>query len=376
QLCALLGLIMGGIGTYGFVRLTLRSDRQEAARAALGERDGSVVVLEPSTGAIRAMWSFPGYDPNLIANPDFEEASAARTFYEAFPGDPLLANAYQQRYMPGSTFKVLTTGIALTDGVVTLDTVFPDEQEFIPPQTSDPIENFEGTICGGDLTEVFSRSCNIPFAKLALDLGPERMLAGVADWGVGETLPVDLPRPAASTFGSGEGLDQRLPLLAIRGFGQNDVQMVPLHMAMVAAAVANGGEMMRPYAVEAALDHDGNVLERTAPEVWKTPITPAVASTLDGLMQEVARTGTASCCLALDNGISVAAKTGTAQLNERGEPERSHAWIVAFAPAEDPQFAVAVTLLGTSAEINAGTGGRLAGPIAEQVLNAAFAGGS
>ena len=178
------------------------------AREALGERQGSVVVLEPKTGAVKAMWSFPGFDPNLVTNPDFEEARAVLTFLENFPGDPLLANAYQQRYMPGSTFKVLTTGIALHDGVINLDTVFPDESEFVPPQTTDPIENFEGTTCGGDLTEVFARSCNIPFAKIALDLGVDRMLAGVAEWGVGEPLPIDLPRPAASTFGSADDLGQ------------------------------------------------------------------------------------------------------------------------------------------------------------------------
>jgi peptidoglycan glycosyltransferase len=368
-------LLRGDADDSGSVRLAIRSDLQEVARQAIGEREGSVVVLEPKTGAIRAMWSYPSYDPNLIANPDFEAASAALQFYENFPGEPLLANAYQQRYMPGSTFKVLTTGIALMSGVVDLSTVFPDENEFIPPQTTDPIENFEGTTCGGDLTEVFARSCNIPFAQLALEIGVPRMLAGVAAWGVGETLPVDLPRPAASTFGDNSDLGDRLPLLAIRGFGQNEVQMVPLHMAMVAGAVANGGLMMKPYAVEATLDHDGNLLDRTTPEVWKTPISSEVAETLTGLMEEVARTGTASCCLQLDNGISVAAKTGTAQLNARGEPERSHAWIIAFAPVEDPQFAIAVTLLGTSEEINAGTGGRLAGPVAEQVLDAAFAGG-
>ena len=375
QLRSLPGLITGNTDDSGSVRLTLRSDLQEVARQALGERQGSVVVLEPRTGAVKAMWSYPSFDPNLVTNPNFEEARAVLTFLENFPGDPLLANAYQQRYMPGSTFKVLTTGIALDDGVVNLESVFPEEREFLPPQTTDPIENFEGTLCGGDLTEVFSRSCNIPFAKIALELGVDRMLAGVAEWGVGEPLPIDLPRPVASTFGSTADLGQQLPILAIRGFGQSEVQMVPLHMAMVAGAVANGGQMMKPYVVDATLDHDGALLDRTEPEVWKTPISPETALTLNGLMQEVATNGTASCCIALENGISVAAKTGTAQLNARGEPERSHAWIIAFAPAEDPQYAVAVTILGTDEEISASTGGRLAGPVAKTVLDAAFAGG-
>ena len=150
--------------------------------------------------------------------------------------------------------------------------------------------------------------------------------------------------------------------------------MVPMHMAMVAATVANGGQMMQPYVVQQTLDHDGNVLDTTEPTVWKTPITPETAATLRDLMVSVAEQGTASCCIALDSGISVAAKTGTAQLNNPGEEERSNAWIVAFAPAEAPRYAVAVMLKGTNAEISAGTGGRLAGPIAKTVLDAAFAG--
>ncbi len=280
----------------------MRNDLQQVARDALGEREGSVVVIEPSTGAVKAMWSYPSYDPNLIANPDFEAARDVLTFYNASPGDPLLGNAYQQRYMPGSTFKILTTSIGLQNGVLDLQTTFPDESSWVPPQTDDPIENFEGTTCGGDLTEVFTRSCNIPFAKTAVELGPEAMIDGVAEWGVGETIPIDLPRPAASTFGDTTDLDQNLPLLAMRGFGGNEVQMVPLHMAMVAATVANGGVMMKPYVVDSTYDHAGRVLDRTEPEVWKTPISPQIASTLNTLMQSVATSGTASCCIALEGG--------------------------------------------------------------------------
>ena len=123
------------------------------------------------------------------------------------------------------------------------------------------------------------------------------------------------------------------------------------------------------------LDHDGRVLDQAQPEVWKTPISPATADIMTDLMVSVAENGTASCCIALEGGIPVAAKTGTAQLNGPGEPERSHAWIIAFAPADQPQYAVAVMLKGTTEEISAGTGGRLAGPIAKTVLDAALAGG-
>ena len=110
-------------------------------------------MLETATGAVRAMWSYPSYDPNLIANPDYDAAFAALTELQADPGDPLLANAYQQRYMPGSVFKVFTTSIALDDGVVTLDSFFADESQYVPPQTTDPVENYGGSTCGGDLAD-------------------------------------------------------------------------------------------------------------------------------------------------------------------------------------------------------------------------------
>ena len=262
ELRAIPGIVTGDEDSSGTVQMALRSDLQQVAKDALGDREGSVVVIEPATGAVRAMWSFPTYDPNLIATPDFDRARDVITFLENYPGDPLLGNAYQQRYMPGSTFKILTTGIGLENGVIDLASTFPDETEFVPPQTNDPIQNFQGTTCGGDLTEVFTRSCNIAFAKTALAIGVDGMVDGVARWGVGERVPIDLPRPAASTFGPTDALDQNLPLLAIRGFGQNEVQMVPLHMAMIAGTVANGGQMMKPYVVEQTLDHDGRVLDR------------------------------------------------------------------------------------------------------------------
>jgi penicillin-binding protein A len=360
------------IDSSGEVRLTLRNDMQTVAKYLLGNREGSIAMVEVETGAIVAMWSAPSYDPNLVASSDYDAAFEYLTQLQNDDRDPLLANAYQQRYMPGSTFKVLTTGVALDDGVISLESVWPDEREFLPPQTDDPIQNYNGSLCGGDMATVFARSCNIPFARTALELGPDRFEAGMARWGVGEEVPIDLPRAAASTVGSFDNIDQNLPLLAIRGFGQNDVQMVPLHMLMVAAAAANGGDMMKPFVVDAQLDHSLRVINRTQPEVWRRPITPDTAEILKNLMVGVAETGTASCCIGLANGISVAAKTGTAQLNGPGEPERSHAWIVAFAPVEAPKYAVVVMLKGTDAEISAGTGGRLAGPIAKAMLDEIF----
>jgi peptidoglycan glycosyltransferase len=356
----------------GELRLTLRNDMQNVAKFLLGPREGSIVLIEIETGAVISMWSYPSFDPNLVADPDYDAAFEYVTELQDDDRDPLLANAYQQRYMPGSTFKVLTTGAALDAGVIDLDSFWEDERSFVPPQTDDPIENYAGSVCGGDLTEVFRRSCNTPFARTALAMGANVFQDGIERWGVGEEIPIDLPRPAASTIGDFTDIDQNLPLLAIRGFGQNDDQMVPIHMAMVAATVANDGKMMAPFVVDAELDHGGRIISRTQPEVWKRPISRKTAGILRDLMVQVAEAGTASCCIGLEGGISVAAKTGTAQLNGPGEPERSHAWIVAFAPVEEPKYAVAVMLKGTNAEISAGTGGRLAGPLAKAMLDEMF----
>jgi peptidoglycan glycosyltransferase len=205
-----------------------------------------------------------------------------------------------------------------------------------------------------------------------VQLGPETMVEGTKRWGIGEKIPFDVPGAVASNFGTVDELKDAIPKLAIRGFGQDDDLVVPLQMAMFASTVANGGQMMQPYVVNATLDHGGKALSQTVPQVWKTPLSPENAAKLTELMIGVVQNGTASCCLQLANGIQAAAKTGTAQLNAQGQPQRSHAWITAFAPADNPQYAVSVILKGTTAEISEGTGGKLAGPIAKTILDYAL----
>ena len=369
------GELIGGqvVDTSGSLHLTLRHDLQSAAKNALGDREGSIVVIDIPTGAVLAMWSWPSFDPNIVADTDYDVASSYLNELIADERDPLLANAYQQRYMPGSTMKVLTTSVALANQTTSLGRTWPDEAAWLPPQTNDPIQNYGGSVCGGNLTEVFRRSCNIPFAQLAVDMGPDAFALGMAAWGVGTPVPIDLPRSAASTIGDDlDTLDDNLPLLAMRGFGQNEVQIVPLHLAMITAAIADNGIMREPYVVDKVRDHNGGTLYTAEPTIWREPISPSVAATMVDLMETVAASGTASCCIGLNNGISVAAKTGTAQLNGPDEPERSHAWITAFAPVEQPRYAITVMVKGTTDEISASTGGRLAGPIAKTILDAAL----
>jgi peptidoglycan glycosyltransferase len=370
QVLALGDLLEGNVDNSGTVQLTLREDAQRAAKFALGGREGSVTVMDPNTGAIIAMYSNPTYDPNAFVGVPFEEAQQAITDLQNADGNPLLANAYQERYMPGSTFKVITTGIGLEAGVLSRETSFPNERQWVPPQTNDPIQNYNGSLCGGGMADVFRRSCNIPFAKTAIELGVDRFVSGTEAWGIGEQVPIDLPRAATSTIGNTENLDQTLPLLAIRGFGQSEDQMVPLHMAMVASAVANDGQMMVPYVVEATFDSAGRELSRATPEVWKTPISLETAALETEFMIGVVESGTASCCVDLDGGIQAAMKTGTAELGVASNPDLSHAWIIGFAPAENPQFSISVVLTNVqSTQDVSATGGRLAGPIAEGMFN-------
>lgn len=375
---------LGGLGdifdenatTAGQVVTTLDSRLQALARDLLAGREGSIVAVDTRSGAVLAMYSEPTFDPNQVAVHDSAEAGKVLEWLNALPGKPLLANAYQERYMPGSTFKMITTAGALDDGVISLDSFWADETSYLPPQTTDPIENYGGHVCGGDLVEVFRRSCNTPFARIAIDMGPERMVNAANRFGINEAVPFDLPRPAASHFGQVEDFTDNLPLLAIRGFGQNEDALTPLHMALVAASVANGGVMMQPYAVKETRASDGGVLARTQPEAWRTPMSPATSELMTQLMINVVNDGTASCCFKLTTPVQAAAKTGTAQLNKAGEPQRSHAWIAAFAPAGDaadpPRVAVAVMLKGVNDEISAGTGGKLAGPLAAQMLDLAL----
>jgi peptidoglycan glycosyltransferase len=368
--------VFGGSDNTGSVRLTMRADLQKVAADALGAREGSVIVMDPNTGAVLAMVSYPRFDANQVAVHDAKQAEDVLAFLNNYPGKPLVANAYQERYMPGSSFKIVTTSIAFQNGTTSMDRTFPVETSWVPPQTTDPIQNYGGHACGGTMDEVFYKSCNIPFAQMAVELGPERMIAGTRAWGIGEKLPIDLPGAAASNFEKANGVPidfaNNLPLLAIGGFGQANDLMVPLQMCMVASTIAAGGRMMQPFVVDATLDHSGKVLKRTTPTVWKTPVNQTTATTIGGMMVDVVNKGTGRP-MQLANGIQAAAKTGTAQLNATGQPQRSHAWIVSYAPAEAPKYAIAVVLKGTNAEISAGTGGRLAGPVAKQVLDWLFA---
>jgi peptidoglycan glycosyltransferase len=353
----------------GDVVLSIRDDVQQAAKEALGEREGSVVALDPRTGAVLALWSYPSYDPNTISTHDEDAALAARKQLLADPAKPLLVNAYRERYFPGSTFKLVTSSTGVESGQVTpTSPVFDVLRSWVPPLTTRPLRNFGGEACGGALFEILAVSCNTAFAQMGVQLGAATMVRGAQAFGFDDTPPLDLPRPAPSRFPDVAFFDQNTPLLAQAAIGQNEVQATPLQMALVGAGIANGGQIMQPYVVDRVLDDTGEPLSVAHPSLWHQAVSPTTAATIRDAMVGVVDHGTATGLRI--SGVTVAGKTGTAQLGT--DPPSSHAWIVGFAPAEAPRVVVAVILKGQPG-VSEVTGGRLAAPVAKAVLQAALA---
>jgi peptidoglycan glycosyltransferase len=351
------------------VVLTLRADLQRLARDRLGDRAGSIVVLDPRSGAVLALWSWPTYDPNRLATLDLPASRTAWDELLADPANPLRASAWRDRFFPGSTFKIVTGSAALDAGLVTTaEPVYPVETQWTPPLTTRPVRNFGERPCGGALVEITARSCNTAFARMAVDLGPQTMHDTAVAYGFNTDVPFDLPGAVQSRYPEVAYFDENTPALAQTGFGQNDVAATPLQMALVAAAVANNGVIMRPYTVAEIRDTRGRVVERTRPVTWRAAVTPTVAATMREAMVAVVASGTGT--RAAVPGVQVAGKTGTAQTGS--EPPAAHAWFIGFAPAEAPRIALAVIIEGQPDAADL-TGGSTAAPIARDLFAAALA---
>jgi len=350
----------------GNLVLTVRADLQRIATEQLAGREGSVVAVDPRTGAILAMVSHPTYDPNLLASHDTEGAAEFAAAFDADPEKPRLVRAYQERFFPGSTFKVVTAAAGVTSGAVTRDQpIFPSTNAYTPPGTTRPLRNFGGSTCGGSLFDILRISCNTAFAEMGVLTGPEAMIATAEGFGFNKDVPIDLTNPARSNFPT--DFERNLPALAQSAIGQNDVAATPLQMALVAAAVANDGQVMAPHVLDEVRDTDGNVVDTYDPEEWTRAMDPGTAALLREAMVGVVEGGTATR-LAVP-GFVVGGKTGTAQLGT--DPPRSHAWIIGFAgpPGEVPSIAVAVIIEGQDGASEQ-TGGRVAAPIAQALLQA------
>jgi peptidoglycan glycosyltransferase len=350
----------------GSVLLTLNPAAQKAAVDGLkalgaGTR-GSAVALDPRTGAILALASLPSYDPNKLATHDFTKAKRAFDRLSNSATDRMLDRATQQVYPPGSTFKLVTAAAALSHGR-TPNTLVNGNSSMQLPQSSDILHNENGESCGGGkvtMTVALENSCNVAFAQLGLELGADVLQEQAEKFGFNESVIGELPG-AASRFPT--DIDE--PQTALSAIGQYEVAASPLQMAMVAAGIANGGEVMRPYIVQEVRSPDLDVLDEAHAEVLHQAISSTVASELTQMMVDVVVDGTGT--EAQIPGIQVAGKTGTAN----SAPDRPpYAWMVTFAPADDPQVAVAVQIEHSSTLRDEITGNGLAGPICRAIMQA------
>jgi peptidoglycan glycosyltransferase len=334
------------------ITTALDPEAQRVALSQLGGRPGSVVAIEPQTGLVRVLASVPGFD--LATVPD----NFARLV--RMPGAPLLDRAAQSGYPPGSTFKVVTATAAIDSGRFTPTSVLNGKSPRVIGGV--PLSNF-GNEQFGDitLTTALTHSVNTVWGQVGEKLGKSLMYKYMRRFGFDRKPGIDLPSDELRSSGvysqRGRLLDQNDAIDIGRvAIGQERLQVTPLQMAMVAAAIANGGRLIRPHLVEKVTDADGRTVRRIKSSEESKVMSEATAGALAQMMSQVVKEGTGTA--AALQGIDVAGKTGTA---EKGNANQ--AWFIAFAPVGAPRVAIAATVEQTT-----GQGGTVAAPIAKQVM--------
>lgn len=358
-------LITGSQPQGSSVELTINPAAQQAALDALGGQQGAVVAIEPSTGKILAMVSTPGYDPNTLSTHDTAAANSAYQSLLGADGNPLSNKSIQENYPPGSTFKLVTAAAALEAGY-TSQSVLPAPRTYTLPGTSTTLPNFGGGTCGSNdqttLADAIRISCNTAFAGLGVELGDDAIREQAEKFGFGDT-SLTIPMSVAT---SSYPEDPNAAQTALTAIGQESVRSTPLQMAMVASAIANDGELMTPYLIDTVRTADLDVISQNEPKVYSQAVSPDTAQQLTDMMVGVVDNGVGTA--ARINGVQVAGKTGTAQTGVDGEAP--HAWFTSFAPADNPQVAVAAIVLNGGDTGSEATGGRVAAPIARAVMEA------
>ena len=341
---------------------------QKTAQDALAGHCGAAVALDPKTGRVLVWASQPTYNPNLVEG-HFNQIQADAAGAPCEPPAPLLDRVSQGLFIPGSTFKVVTAAAALDSGKITPSTTFNDPGYCI--EYGKKVFNFadqSGPEVFGTVTfaQALEHSINAVFCDVGKELGARAVLDQAKKFGFYEKPPVELPSDEISVSGlyrNGRPYDPSDPNAVDPGrlaFGQERLQVTPLQMALVAAAVANDGKIMEPTLVDRIVDPDGKVIRTTDPDTWKEAMKPQTAAELTAMMTAVVQSGTGAA--AQIPGVQVAGKTGTAETGRTGENDT---WFIAFAPAQNPEVAVAVALSNQS-----GTGGATAAPIAKEIIEA------
>ncbi len=340
-----LGQLLTQHQTTDDITITVSTALQQEAAAALGGQTGAVVAIDPQTGAVLAMYGNPTFNPNLFA---VHDPSAVNKSYNALLSTGGLINyATAQAKAPGSTFKVVDSSAIYDHQPQLASHVFPVVHSIPLPDTAGQLlYNFAGEPCGGDLAEVFLRSCDTSFALVGQALGPQKLYDEASSFGFDSVPPLDLPggEVAASNFPTPADLFGDVPGLMKSAIGQENVTATTLQMALVAAAIGDDGVVMAPHLLHQIVDDTGNVVETYKPHAWRRATSPATAQAVRTLMLGVTENpgGTAYGLFPSYLFPPVAAKTGTAQINGHGCG--TYNWLIATAPAgpgQTPTVAVA-----------------------------------
>ncbi len=358
-------LLSGNPVTGASVELTIDPVVQKAAWDAMGKLKGAVVALDPKTGNILAMVSKPGFDANRLAVHDGVTSGSNYAELLADKDSPLVNKAISgSLYAPGSVFKVLVAAAAIESGKYTADSTLPNPVKYKLPGTNTFIQNSGEGKCGGKTTvsiaDALRFSCNIPFAQLGIELGQDAIRAQAEKFGFGDAIEIPL-RSTASVYP--KNMDDAQ--VGLSSFGQFDDRVTPLQIAMISAAIANNGTLMKPNLIENVVSANLSSLFAPAPSTYSTPVSQTTANSVKQMMIDAVARGVSSN--AKISGVEVAGKTGTAQ-NGKNEPYTL--WFTGFAPANNPSVAVAVVIEDGGGLGQSGRGNTLAAPVAKKVIEA------
>lgn len=345
------------------VELSLNAAAQQAAYEGLGDLQGAAVAVEPSTGRILAMVSTPGFDANTLAVHSASQADTAYEALDAMKPNPLLNRATRELNPPGSTFKILVAAAAYATGEWTPESTLPNPARYTLPGSNTSISNAWKGTCGSGATvtiaEALRLSCNIPMAQLAVELGDQTIFEMAEKFGFNQVFETPL-KSVESSYP--RGLDDAQT--ALTGYGQGPVTATALQVAMISAGLANDGMVMKPRLVDAVIGNDLSTVREYADEEFGRATEADVADEVTASMVASVANGAAQG--ARIDGIDVAGKTGTAE----NDDDPHTLWFTGFAPADDPQIAVAVVVENGGGMGKTGSGDTLAAPIAKKIIEA------
>lgn len=358
-------LLSGNPMTGASVELTIDPVVQKAAWQAMGKLRGAVVAIDPSNGNILAMVSTPGFNANKLA---VHDGIASGKSYQALLSDesnPLINKAISgDLYAPGSVFKLVVAAAAFESGKYTPESQIPNPAKFKLPGTNTYVQNSGEGRCGGrstvSIADALRFSCNVPFAQLGIELGQDRIRSQAELFGFGKTVKIPVTA-TPSIYPTGMDVAQT----ALSAFGQFDVRVTPLQMAMVSAAIANKGVLMKPNLIETVLSPSLAILQQPQASVFSQPISSETAKRVNQMMVDAVSRGVSSNGQIA--GVKVAGKTGTAQ---NGKDQPYTLWFTGFAPADNPRVAVAVVIENGGGMGQNGFGNLLAAPVARKVMQA------